>query len=58
MGESIFTFNFVKKYKTEVVNPFSKFSRSFMSDYLQPHELQHAGVPCPSPTPRAYSNSY
>ena len=24
---------------------------------LQPHELQHARLPCPSPTPRAYSNS-
>ena len=28
-----------------------------MSDFLQPHELQHARVPCPSPTPRAGSNS-
>ena len=24
---------------------------------LQPHGLQHARLPCPSPTPRAYSNS-
>ena len=30
---------------------------SVMSDYLQPHELQHARPPCPSPTPRAYPNS-
>ena len=28
-----------------------------MSDSLQPHGLQHARLPCPSPTPRAYSNS-
>ena len=28
-----------------------------MSDSLQPHELQHARPPCPSPTPRIYSNS-
>ena len=28
-----------------------------MSDSLWPHELQHARLPCPSPTPRAYSNS-
>ena len=28
-----------------------------MSDSLQPHGLQHARPPCPSPTPRAYSNS-
>ena len=33
------------------------FSRSVMSDSLRPHELQHAGPPCPSPTPRVYSNS-
>ena len=29
-----------------------------MSDSLQPHGLQHARLPCPSATPRAYSNSY
>ena len=28
-----------------------------MSDSLWPHELQHARPPCPSPTPRACSNS-
>ena len=28
-----------------------------MSDSLRPHESQHARPPCPSPTPRAYSNS-
>ena len=28
-----------------------------MSDSLQPHGLQHARFPCPSPTPRVYSNS-
>ena len=27
------------------------------SDSLQPHGLQHARLPCPSPTPGAYSNS-
>ena len=30
--------------------------RSVMSDSLQPHELQHARPPCPSPTPGVYSN--
>ena len=30
---------------------------SVVSDSLQPHELQHARLPCPSPTPRACSNS-
>ena len=33
-------------------------SRSVMSDSLRPHGLQHARLPCPSPTPGAYSNSY
>ena len=28
-----------------------------MSDSLRPHRLQHARLPCPSPTPRACSNS-
>ena len=28
-----------------------------MSNSLQPHGLQHTRLPCPSPTPRAYSNS-
>ena len=28
-----------------------------MSDSFLPHGLQHAMPPCPSPTPRAYSNS-
>ena len=28
-----------------------------MSNSLQPHGLQHAKLPCPSPTPKAYSNS-
>ena len=34
-----------------------RFSRSVVSESLQPHELQHARLPCPSPTPRACSNS-
>ena len=33
-----------------------QFSHSVMPDSLQPHESQHARPPCPSPTPRAYSN--
>ena len=36
---------------------FSQFSRSVVSNSLRPHELQHTRPPCPSPTPRAYSNS-
>ena len=34
-----------------------QFSCSFVSDSLQPHGLQHGRLPCPSPTPRACSNS-
>jgi len=33
-----------------------QFSHSVMSDSLQPHGLQHARLPCPSPTPGACSN--
>ena len=42
-----------------LVSPFSsvQFSRSVVSDSLQPHESQHARPPCPSPNPGAYSNS-
>ena len=34
-----------------------QFSRSVVSDSLQPCESQHTRPPCPSPTPRVYSNS-
>ena len=34
-----------------------QFSSSVVSDSLQPHKLQHARPPCPSPTPRVYPNS-
>ena len=40
-------------------NQFSsvQFSCSVVSDSSQPHGLQHARLPCPSPTPGACSNS-
>ena len=34
-----------------------QFCRSVVSNSLWPHELQHARPPCPSPSPRVYSNS-
>ena len=34
-----------------------QFSRSVMSNSLQPHRLQHTRPPCPSPTPGVYLNS-
>jgi len=36
---------------------FSQFSHSVMSNSLWRHGLQHIRAPCPSPTPRACSNS-
>ena len=34
-----------------------QFSQSVVSDSLWPYGLQHARPPCPSPIPRAFSNS-
>ena len=34
----------------------SQFSRSVVSNCLQPHESQHSRPPCPSPTPGVYPN--
>ena len=34
-----------------------QFSRSVVSDSLQPHESQHARPPCPSSTPRVHPDS-
>ena len=34
-----------------------QFSHSVVSDSLRPQGLQHTRLPCPSPTPRACSNS-
>ena len=34
-----------------------KYSHSVVSDFLRPHEMQHARPPCPSPTPRVHSNA-
>ena len=39
------------------LTPSVQFSCSVMFESLWPHGLQHARPPCPSPTPRAYSNS-
>ena len=44
--------------RKELINISSvQFSRSVMSNSLQPHGLQHARLSCPLPTPGAYSNS-
>ena len=46
-------------YKVSGLHHFSsvQFSHSVVSDSLQPHELQHARPPCPSPNPRVHSDS-
>ena len=48
----------VSSYEVSLM-PFSsvQFSRSVVSNSLQPHGLQHARPPCPSPTPRVHPNS-
>ena len=43
-------------YSTTVGFSSVQFSRSVMSDSLQPHGLQHNRPPCPSLTPGVYSN--
>ena len=41
----------------ETCTTFSQFSCLVVSDSLRPHGLHYARLPCPSPTPGAYSNS-
>ena len=42
----------------DIFNISVQFSRSVMSDPLQPHGLQHNRLPCPSPSPKACSSSH
>ena len=48
----------LKLYPPSFLCSFSsvQFNGSVVFKYLWPHGLQHARLPCPSPTPRAYSN--
>ena len=47
------------KYKSKNIFVFSvQFSCSVLSNSLWSHALQHASLPCPSPTPGANSNSF
>ena len=50
---SLCIINVILNYNTCSV----QFRHSVVSDSLQPHGLQHARLPCPSPTPGACSNS-
>ena len=46
----------MKRCSTLLVISLVQFSRSVMSDFLRPHEPQHARPPCPSPTPGVQPN--
>ena len=53
---------FLSFYPAEGLSDYSapysvRFSHSVLSDSLQPHGVQHTRLPCPSPTPGAWSNS-
>ena len=54
---NLFWVTLVCPFGSFVISCSVQFSRSVVSDSLQPHESQHARPPCPSPTPRVYSNS-
>ena len=45
------------KHSVQYNNSSVQFSHSVVSNSLQPPGLQHTRLPCPSPTPRAHSNS-
>ena len=47
----------VKAQHESAISSVSQFSRSVVSDSLQPHESQHARPPYPSQTPGVYSNT-
>ena len=51
-------FPHVKIFPNELILHISsvQFSRSVVSDSLQPHELQHTRPPCPSPTAGVHPN--
>ena len=44
-------------YRSRVCQTWNQFSHSVVSDSLQPHGVQHARLPCPSPIPGVHSNS-
>ena len=46
-----------KRMNWSNLSVFDQFSHSVMSDSLWPHRLQHARLPCPSPTHGPHSNA-
>ena len=60
--EQIYIYIYIKSRKMVPVNLLTgkesvQFSRSVMSDSLQPRESQHTRPPCPSPIPGVHSDS-
>ena len=53
----ILPFNLKWSFPRLCIPSYLLFSLSVMSDSLKPHGLQHARLPCPSPTLRACSDS-
>ena len=47
----------VVPFSSHLLTPQNVFVHSVVSDSLWPHGLQHVRPPCPSPSPRACSNS-
>ena len=47
---------FFQLFMLKCIHVFIQFSRSVVSYSLQPHEPQHTGPPCPSPTPGVHPN--
>ena len=56
-GIAVALFQILKDDAVKVLHS-DQISRSVMSDSLQPHELQHARPPCPSPTPGVHPDSH
>ena len=57
MGKTRDLFKKIRDTKVTFHASSVQFSRSVVSNSLQPHELQHARPPCPLPIPGVYSNS-
>ena len=52
-----FVLIYIQQVLERVIYASVQFSRSVVSDSLQPHRLRHARPPCPSPTPEVYPDS-
>ena len=46
-----------KQTNKKIELPSVQFSHSVLSEFLRPHESQHATPPCPSPAPGVHTDS-